>query len=158
MLFMVIEHFKNGDPKPVGERFRRGGRMMPEVVIYHASWIDAPKARCFQIMEDSKRRQMNFGMGRESKWLHFRSILVQFVASSERAKLSARVDRQQSRKITQMKSASCDPSWSLATSQGRRAAALRNAMECKHLLEPYDVGLHALSLEPRNLRFAWSSS
>jgi len=33
MLFMVIERFKHGDPKPIGERFRRGGRMLPEGVI-----------------------------------------------------------------------------------------------------------------------------
>jgi len=30
MLFMVIERFKNGDPKPIGQRFRREGRMLPE--------------------------------------------------------------------------------------------------------------------------------
>ena len=51
MLFMVIEHFKNGDPRPVGERFRHSGRMLPEGVAYHASWVDLSGARCFQIME-----------------------------------------------------------------------------------------------------------
>ena len=51
MLFMVIEHFKNKDPKPIGERFKREGRMMPEGVAYHASWIDPAAARCFQVME-----------------------------------------------------------------------------------------------------------
>ena len=51
MLFMVIEHFKNKDPKPIGERFRLEGRMMPEGVAYHASWIDPAAARCFQVME-----------------------------------------------------------------------------------------------------------
>ena len=51
MLFMVIEHFKNGDPTPVGHRFRLHGRMLPEGVTYHASWIDAQNARCFQVME-----------------------------------------------------------------------------------------------------------
>jgi hypothetical protein len=51
MLIMVIERFKNGNAKPVGERFRRDGRMMPEDVIYHASWVDPVGARCFQLME-----------------------------------------------------------------------------------------------------------
>lgn len=51
MLFMVIERFKNQDPGPVGERFERMGRMLPEGVAYHASWIDPAAARCFQVME-----------------------------------------------------------------------------------------------------------
>lgn len=51
MLFMVIEHFRNGDPQPVRERFTRSGRMLPEGVIYHASWIEVERARCFQLME-----------------------------------------------------------------------------------------------------------
>jgi hypothetical protein len=51
MLFMVIEHFKNSDPKPIRERFFREGRMMPEGVTYHASWVDPAHARCFQITE-----------------------------------------------------------------------------------------------------------
>ena len=51
MLFMVIEHFKGGDPKPIGERFRRDGRILPQGVVYQASWVDAAGARCFQIME-----------------------------------------------------------------------------------------------------------
>jgi hypothetical protein len=51
MLFMVIERFKNGDYRSVGERFRRKGRMLPEDVFFHASWVDSDGARCFQIME-----------------------------------------------------------------------------------------------------------
>jgi len=50
MLFMVIERFKNKDPKPIGERFKRLGRMMPDGVTYQASWIDPVEARCFQVM------------------------------------------------------------------------------------------------------------
>jgi len=50
MLFMVIERFKQG-PAPVGERFRRCGRILPAGVEYHASWIDASGERCFQVME-----------------------------------------------------------------------------------------------------------
>jgi len=51
MLFMVIEHFKNGDAGPIGERFKACGRMLPEGVAYHASWVDRARARCFQMME-----------------------------------------------------------------------------------------------------------
>jgi hypothetical protein len=49
MLFMVIEQFKDVDA--IGQRFRATGRMLPEGVKYHASWIDAARNRCFQVME-----------------------------------------------------------------------------------------------------------
>jgi hypothetical protein len=48
---MVIEHFKDGDPRPIGERFARDGRMLPDGVEYLASWIDPERVRCFQLME-----------------------------------------------------------------------------------------------------------
>ena len=51
MLFMVIERFKHADTKLVAERFRRDGRMLPEGVTYHASWVDPTDLRCFQLME-----------------------------------------------------------------------------------------------------------
>ena len=51
MLLMVIETFRNGDTKAIGERFKREGRMLPPDVTYHASWIDEQKMRCFQVME-----------------------------------------------------------------------------------------------------------
>ena len=38
MLFMVIEQFRSGDPKPIRERFLERGRMLPDGVNYHASW------------------------------------------------------------------------------------------------------------------------
>jgi hypothetical protein len=59
MLFMVIERFKNGNPAPLGERFAQSGRMLPEDLTYHASWIDAVGARCFQIMECSGRESLD---------------------------------------------------------------------------------------------------
>jgi hypothetical protein len=51
MLFMVIEHFNPGSTALIGERFRQSGRMLPEGVTYHASWVEPSGARCFQIME-----------------------------------------------------------------------------------------------------------
>ncbi len=55
MLFMVIEHFRHGDPKPIGQRFRQSGRMLPDGVAHHASWVDPAGARCFQVMEAHDR-------------------------------------------------------------------------------------------------------
>ena len=58
MLFMVIEQFKNSDFKAIGERFRLKGRMLPVGVSYHASWVDARNARCFQIMKAPDRESL----------------------------------------------------------------------------------------------------
>lgn len=59
MLFMIVERFKKGDPKPIYERFTRDGRMMPMDIAYHASWIDSENARCFQVMEAASVGRLN---------------------------------------------------------------------------------------------------
>jgi len=51
MLFMVIERFKQGAAGAAGERFQRQGRMLPDGVVYHASWMEPSGNRCFQVME-----------------------------------------------------------------------------------------------------------
>ena len=51
MLFMIIEHFKNGDAVPVYRRFRDRGRLAPEGVTYVSSWVDTGMKRCYQVME-----------------------------------------------------------------------------------------------------------
>jgi Protein of unknown function (DUF3303) len=51
MLFMVIERFRNRDPKPIYRRFREAGRQMPEGLRYVDSWIEPNFDRCFQVME-----------------------------------------------------------------------------------------------------------
>ena len=55
MLFMVIEHFRHGDPIPVYRRFRDQGRLMPEGVQYVNSWVTHDLKRCFQVMECEDR-------------------------------------------------------------------------------------------------------
>ncbi len=58
-LFMVIERMKSSDPGPVGERFRKFGRMMPADVQYVASWLEPSGARCFQVMEAPARASLD---------------------------------------------------------------------------------------------------
>jgi hypothetical protein len=71
MLFMVIERFKNGDPRPIGARFRQSGRMLPAGVTYHASWVDPAEGRCFQVMEAPDEKALN-------QWINNWSDLVGF--------------------------------------------------------------------------------
>lgn len=71
MLFMVIEHFKGGDPKPVGERFQRSGRMMPDDVAYVSSWMEESGKRCFQVMEAPDAESLG-------GWTRFWEDLVDF--------------------------------------------------------------------------------
>jgi hypothetical protein len=55
MLFMVIEHFRNGDATPVYERFRQHGRLAPDGLTYVNSWVTADLAHCYQVMECDDR-------------------------------------------------------------------------------------------------------
>jgi len=76
MLFMVIETFKNGDPDPIRERFFREGRMLPEGVLYHVSWIDRANARCFQVMEAKDLKALDQWIGRWSDLIDFEIVPV----------------------------------------------------------------------------------
>ena len=51
MLFMVMEDFRGRDPKLVYRRYRERGRMMPEGLAFHHSWVAADMSRCFLIAE-----------------------------------------------------------------------------------------------------------
>ena len=51
MLYMVVEHFRDGDALPVYRRFRDQGRLAPGGLQYVASWVTDDFRRCFQIME-----------------------------------------------------------------------------------------------------------
>lgn len=52
MLYMVVERFRNGDWRAVGERFAREGRLIPEGsgAEFVASWMMEDGAGCFQVM------------------------------------------------------------------------------------------------------------
>ena len=71
MLFMVIEHFKNGDAAPVYRRFREQGRLAPAGVTYVNSWVTCDLTRCFQVMESPDRALLD-------RWLAQWEDLVDF--------------------------------------------------------------------------------
>jgi hypothetical protein len=56
MLFMVIERFRNRDPKPIYRRLRDGGRKMPAGLKFIDSWVEPNFDRCFQLMETDDAR------------------------------------------------------------------------------------------------------
>ncbi len=73
---MVIERFRNADPAPVGERFVSHGRMMPEGLIYHASWIDSSGACCFQVMEAPDRSLLDLWISEWDDLMDFEIVPV----------------------------------------------------------------------------------
>ena len=73
MLFIVIEHFRDGDPVPVYRRFRDRGRMMPAGLEYRGSWVTDDLQRCFQLMECDDRRLLD-------EWMRYWVDLADFEA------------------------------------------------------------------------------
>jgi hypothetical protein len=71
MFFMVIEHFSPGRLNAVRERFATRGRMLPDNVIYHASWMDETGSSCFQLMEAPDRPALD-------PWIYAWTDLVDF--------------------------------------------------------------------------------
>jgi len=49
--YMVVERFRNGDAKPIYERFRERGRLAPDGLAYIAGWVDSELQCCYQVME-----------------------------------------------------------------------------------------------------------
>ncbi len=78
---MVIERFKPGSLKSVGERFRRSGRMLPEGLEYRTSWVDSAGSRCFQIMEATQSELLDVWMKHWNDLVDFEVIPV--LTSSE---------------------------------------------------------------------------
>ncbi len=77
MLFMVIENFKDGDARAIGERFKRGGRMLPAGLTYHASWMDSTGVRCFQVMETADPELLQTWVSRWNDLIDFEIVSVE---------------------------------------------------------------------------------
>jgi hypothetical protein len=76
MLFMVIERFRNRDPKPVYRRLRESGRHMPVGLEYIDSWIEPNFERCFQLMETDDARLLQTWVASWSDLMEFEILPV----------------------------------------------------------------------------------
>ena len=71
MLYMIVEHFRNGNPVPVYERFRARGRLAPDGLHYVNSWVTDDLTTCYQVMECEDRRLID-------EWLAAWADIVEF--------------------------------------------------------------------------------
>jgi histidine triad (HIT) family protein len=69
--YLVVEHFRNGDPAPVYRRFRAQGRLMPEGLRFVSSWITEDLTRCYQVVETAERNALD-------EWMAHWADLVDF--------------------------------------------------------------------------------
>jgi hypothetical protein len=76
MLYMIIEHFKGGDPVPVYRRFRDRGRQAPDALTYVSSWVTADLTRCYQLMECDDRQVLDQWIARWHDLVDFEVIPV----------------------------------------------------------------------------------
>ena len=76
MLYMIVERFRDGDPRPVYRRFRDQGRLAPEGLRYVASWVTDDLRRCFQVMECEDRGLLDAWMARWRDLTDFEVIPV----------------------------------------------------------------------------------
>lgn len=89
MLFMIVEHFKDGDPVPVYRRFQREGRLAPAGLEYINSWVSEDLTKCFQIMKTDDRLLLDTWIATWSDLVDFDVVPV--IESAEAAeKVAAR--------------------------------------------------------------------
>ncbi len=70
-LYMVIEHFRNGDAAPIYRRFRDHGRMAPQGLAYLSSWVNEGLSTCYQVMEAADRSLLE-------EWMRNWADLIEF--------------------------------------------------------------------------------
>jgi hypothetical protein len=92
-LYMVIEHFRNGDPVPIYRRFRERGRMAPEGLTYISSWANEGLSTCYQVMEATDRSLLEEWM---RNWVDLVKFEVHPVITSQEAaeRVAPKMDKQ----------------------------------------------------------------
>ena len=74
--YLVIERFRNRDPRPVYDRFRERGRLAPEGLIYVASWVSVELDTCYQVMATDDPGLLDQWVARWSDLVDFEIIPV----------------------------------------------------------------------------------
>ncbi len=82
MLFMIIEHFRDGDARPVYRRFRDRGRLAPEGLGYLASWVTEDFRRCYQVMECDDPALLHQWMAQWQDLVEFEVVSVRTSAAA----------------------------------------------------------------------------
>ena len=85
MLYMIVEHFRDGDPVPVYRRFRKRGRLAPEGLRYIGSWITDDFRRCFQVMECDEPELLEVWMAHWRDLVEFEVVPVMTSAEAAAA-------------------------------------------------------------------------
>ncbi|MFN8571841.1 MAG: DUF3303 family protein [Gemmatimonadaceae bacterium] len=75
-LYMVIETFRNGQARPIYERFKARGRLAPDGLRYVVSWVDESLGRCWQVMETDRRELLDQWMAAWNDLTDFEVIPV----------------------------------------------------------------------------------
>jgi len=87
MLFMIIEHFRDGDARPVYRRFRDRGRLAPDGLQYVSSWVTTDLKHCYQVMECNDAQLLEVWMSQWRDLTDFECIPV--ITSAEAARTIA---------------------------------------------------------------------
>jgi hypothetical protein len=85
MQYVIIEHFRGGDPVPVYRRVRDQGRLAPDGLKYVASWVTEDLTRCYQVMECEDRALLDAWIGRWADIVEFEVIPVMSSADAAAA-------------------------------------------------------------------------
>jgi hypothetical protein len=91
MLFLVIENFRDGDPRPVYARFAERGRLAPQGLAYVASWVTTDLRCCYQVMECEEASLLEQWMANWRDIVDFEVMPV--VTSPEAARAVAALDK-----------------------------------------------------------------
>lgn len=95
MKFIVIEKFRNRDPRPVYSRFRERGRLAPAGLIYVGSWVSEDLSQCVQIMECDDRSLLDEWISQWDDIVDFE--IIPALSSAEAAEAVAGLDQSDGR-------------------------------------------------------------